>query len=136
MKVYYNPKLKELARKLRKDSTLAEVLLWQKLRNKQIHGYDFHRQKPLDNYIVDFFCHKLKLVIEIDGESHSSKTEEDHDRQKRLEAIGLHVLRFLDSDVKQNLEGVIGAIEQWIKEFEKRHTPVSPLDRGDFKCKD
>jgi len=132
MKVYYNPKLKELARKLRKNSALAEVLLWQKLRNRQMHGYDFHRQKPIDNYIVDFFCHKLKLVIEIDGESHNSKTEEDRDRQKRLETIGLHVLRFLDSDVKNNMKGVLEAIEEWIKAREKRHTPVSPLDRGDL----
>ena len=124
--------MKELARKLRKKSTLAEILLWQKLRNKQMHGYDFHRQKPIDNYIVDFFCHKLRLIIEIDGQSHDSKTDEDRDRQKRLEAIGLYVLRFLDSDVKQNLEGVIAAIEKWIKEYEKQHTPVSPLNRGDF----
>jgi len=97
-----------------------------------MHGYDFHRQKPIDNYIVDFFCHKLKLVIEIDGESHNSKTEEDRDRQKRLETIGLHVLRFLDSDVKNNTKGVLEAIEKWIKAREKRHTPESPLDIGDF----
>ena len=132
MKVFYNPKLKELARKLRKNSALAEVLLWQKLRNRQMHGYDFHRQKPIDNYIVDFFCHKLKLIIEIDGESHNNKSDEDMERQKRLETIGLHVLRSLDSDVKNNMKGVLEAIEEWIKRHEKQHTPVSPLDRGDL----
>ena len=96
-----------------------------------MHGYDFHRQKPIDNYIVDFFCHKLKLIIEIDGESHNNKSDEDMERQKRLETIGLHVLRFLDSDVKNNMKGVLEAIEEWIKRHEKQHTPVSPLDRGD-----
>ncbi|MEX0360394.1 MAG: endonuclease domain-containing protein, partial [Allomuricauda sp.] len=59
----YNPKLKELARQLRNNSTKAEIILWQKLKRKQLHGYDFHRQKPIDNYILDFFCHELMLGI-------------------------------------------------------------------------
>ncbi len=73
MKVYYNPKLKELACKLRKNMTLSEVLLWNQLKRKKMKGYDFHRQKLIDKYIVDFFCPKLKLIIEIDGESHIYK---------------------------------------------------------------
>ncbi|MDP2993407.1 MAG: DUF559 domain-containing protein, partial [Deltaproteobacteria bacterium] len=77
MRVYYNPKLKELARRLRNSSTLSEVLLWNHLKGKQMKGYDFHRQKPIDNYIVDFFCTKLRLIIEIDGDSHLFKGEED-----------------------------------------------------------
>ena len=67
----YNPKLKDLAKKLRNDSTLGEILLWRELNNKQMYGYDFHRQKPLLNYIVDFYCYKLNLVIEIDGLYHN-----------------------------------------------------------------
>ena len=63
----YKPALKEIARGLRNHSTLGEVLLWKKLRNKQMLGYDFHRQKPLDQFIVDFYCHELNLAIEIDG---------------------------------------------------------------------
>lgn len=55
--IYYNPKLKQLARKLRNNSTLSEILLWKYLKEKQMMGYDFHRQKPLDEYIVDFFCY-------------------------------------------------------------------------------
>ena len=133
MKIHYNPKLKELARKLRNESTLAEILLWQHLKKKQMRGYDFHRQKPIGDYIVDFFCPEMKLIIEIDGEIHSGKTEKDRLRQKRLESLGFHLLRFLDSDVKQNIRGVLAAIEEWIKIREKQHTPVSPLDRGDFK---
>ncbi len=66
----YNPNLKELARKLRNNSTKAEIILWLKLKGKQMYGYDFHRQKPLDNYIADFFCHELMLAIEVDGYSH------------------------------------------------------------------
>ena len=135
MKTFYNPKLKEIARKLRNESTLAEILLWQHLRKKQMRGCDFHRQKPIDKYVVDFFCSRLKLIIEIDGESHSGKNVEDEIRQKRLESLGFHFLRFLDSDLKQNIAGVLAAIEDWIKRHEKQHTPVSPLDRGDFKEK-
>ncbi|MDD8018536.1 MAG: DUF559 domain-containing protein, partial [Bacteroidota bacterium] len=65
--VPYKPKLKEIAKTLRKNSTLGEVLLWKRLRNKQMLGYDFHRQKPIDQFIVDFFCPALNLAIEIDG---------------------------------------------------------------------
>jgi very-short-patch-repair endonuclease len=68
----YNPKLKELARQLRNNSTFAEVLLWNELKNKQIKGYDFHRQKPILNYILDFFCSELKLAIEVDGLTHDT----------------------------------------------------------------
>lgn len=80
MKVNYNPKLKELARKLRNSSTKSEIKLWQYLKGKQMMGYDFHRQKPIDNFIVDFFCNKLKLVIELDGYTH--KFEEVVDKDK------------------------------------------------------
>jgi len=73
MKIHYNPKLKELARQLRNNSTQSEIRLWQYLKGKQMMGYDFHRQKPIDNYIVDFFCNKLKLAIELDGFSHYIK---------------------------------------------------------------
>ncbi len=66
----YNPRLKELARQLRNNSTKAEVFLWQKIKRKQYYGYDFHRQKPIDNFILDFFCHELMLGIEVDGYSH------------------------------------------------------------------
>ena len=101
MKIYYNPALKELARQLRNNSTLSEVLLWNELKNGKLKSYDFHRQKPIDNYIVDFFCYGLKLIIEIDGESHNQKYEEDKIRQKKLESFELTVLRFDDLEVKR-----------------------------------
>ncbi len=112
----YNPKLKKLARNLRNSSTLSEVLLWGALKGKQVRGYDFHRQKPIDKYIVDFYCPDLFLAIEIDGFSHMGKEAYDEHRQKRIESLGVHFLRFLDSDVKTNLDGVVAAIEEWIDE--------------------
>lgn len=107
----YNPKLKEFARNLRNKSTLSEILLWKKLKGKQIRGYDFHRQKPLDNYIVDFFCNELMLAIEIDGRSHHYKVLADRERQNSLESFGVHFLRFTDYEVKTNMDNVIRVIE-------------------------
>jgi len=78
----YNPALKELARELRNNSTKSEILLWKELKGKFEGKYDFHRQKPLDNYIADFFCHELMLVIEIDGETHNWEETQRKDFQK------------------------------------------------------
>lgn len=77
--------------------------------------YDFHRQKPIGNYIVDFFCKELMLAIEIDGVSHDEKYYRDIERQKEIEKYGIKFLRFQDIDVKINLEGVLAAIRGWIK---------------------
>lgn len=73
----YNPKLKGYARELRNSSTFAEIVLWGYLKGKQMRGYDFDRQRPIDNYIVDFYCKDLQLAIEIDGESHYGKEKKD-----------------------------------------------------------
>ena len=81
----YDPRLKELARDLRKQGTLAEILLWKRIQRKQLQGYEFHRQVPIDHYIVDFYCHELMLAIEVDGGSHFYKEERDQVRQNRLE---------------------------------------------------
>jgi very-short-patch-repair endonuclease len=123
----YNPKLKEIAQKLRKQGILSEVLLWNELKRKKMMGYDFHRQKPLDNYIADFFCNELMLIIEIDGITHESKTEEDEKRQKRLEELGFSFLRFYDGHVKNYMVDVLETIREWIIE----HTP-NPSQEGNF----
>jgi very-short-patch-repair endonuclease len=114
----YERYLKELARKLRQNMTLGEVLLWQRLKRKQMRGYDFDRQRPIDRYIVDFYCKDLKLAIEIDGSSHDGEEAKVNDeiRQKRLESLGVRFLRFTDADVKRNMEMVLNSIEQWIDE--------------------
>ncbi|HWP91282.1 MAG TPA: endonuclease domain-containing protein [Thermodesulfobacteriota bacterium] len=119
----YNPKLKELARKLRKNSTLSEIFLWQHLKGKQMLGYDFHRQKPIDDYIVDFFCSKLMLAVEIDGVSHDSEKVyiRDMTREQRLESLGVRFLRFDDREVKKDVNSVLQSIESWILEYEKKH---------------
>ncbi len=88
-------------------------------------GYDFHRQKPLLNYIVDFYCPELELAIEIDGSTHNEKLEQDAKRQEDLEKLGLHFLRFLDFDVRTNLDGIVTWIRNWILEHAaEEHTPT------------
>jgi len=125
----YDPKLKRVAKILRNNSTLSEVLLWQHLKSKKMKGYDFHRQKPLGNYFVDFFCSDLALAIEIDGISHDEKISEDIKRQKQLEGLGIRFLRFNDFDVKRNMEGVLLEIEKWIDGYVLKHTP-NPSQEG------
>ena len=102
----YNPKLKELARELRKNSTLSEVLLWIKIKGKTM-GVEFHRQVPIDNFIVDFYCHELMLAIEIDGSSHDEKQDYDQNRQLILENLGVRFIRFSDIDVKRKMGWVL-----------------------------
>jgi very-short-patch-repair endonuclease len=118
----YHPKLKLLARKLRNKSTYAEVLLWNQLKNKKLNGYDFHRQKPILNYILDFFCHELFLAIEVDGITHDSEIQQAKDkaRQSEIEALGIKFLRFDDRDIKTQMEGVISEILNYVEEFENR----------------
>ena len=98
--------------------TLSEVLLWQELKGKQMLGYDFDRQKPIDNYIVDFYCKNLKLAIEIDGQSHEHEevAVNDKKRQKRLEYLGVRFLRFDDLEVKKEMKYVLNIIYDWINE--------------------
>ena len=117
----YNPALKEKARYLRNNSTFTEIMLWNYLKRKQMKGYDFHRQKPLDNYIVDFFCNELMLAIEIDGETHYGNEKRDEKRQRKLEQYGIQFLRFDDLDVVHNLDGVLKNIEKWIDDYEMRN---------------
>jgi very-short-patch-repair endonuclease len=128
----YNPKLKELAKKLRKNMTLGEVLLWNELKQKRMLGYDFDRQKPIDNFIVDFYCKDLQLAIEVDGNSHNSDEaiEKDVIRQKRLESLGVKFLRFDDIEVKKDMENVVKAIAFWIEN--NKPTP-SPSKEGSVK---
>jgi very-short-patch-repair endonuclease len=114
----YNPALKERARELRNNSTLSEVLLWNELKNGKMKGKDFHRQKPIMGYIVDFFCPELGMAIEIDGGSHDNENacRNDRERQKKIEELEIQFLRFNDVDVKRNMTGVLKVIEQWIDE--------------------
>ena len=124
----YNRDLKQFSRDLRNNSTLSEVLLWQQVRAGNIRGYKFNRQKPLDNYIVDFYCKRLNLVIEVDGESHNHHAQKvkDEIRQRKLEEFGLQFLRFDDLDVKMNMAYVLQEIHHFIDEFESNLSGGTP----------
>lgn len=113
----YNPELKQKARELRRNATASEKTLWMVLRKKQL-GYEFHRQVPIGNFIVDFYCHELRLVIEADGESHQwpGAPERDRNRQEQLEALGVRFLRFTDEQILGNVKKVVGEIKEWIEE--------------------
>ena len=98
--IKYKPYLKDFSRKLRSESTLSEVLLWNKLKRKQINGYSFLRQKPIDNFILDFYCKELKLALEIDGDSHIGQEERDLERQRIIESYNITFLKFSDLEIK------------------------------------
>lgn len=112
--------LKQRSRDLRQEGTLGEVLLWGQLRRKQIRGYQFNRQKPLANFIVDFYCRKLNLVIEIDGSSHMHEATMAHGlaRENKLHNLGLSILRFSENEVRNQIDDVLEKIDAWIEQSE------------------
>ena len=116
----YNPRLKQFSRDLRNHGQRSEALLWRCLKGKKT-GYLFLRQRPILNYIADFFCYKLKLVVEIDGGSHFSAEAQEHDaeRDRQMQAIGLTVIRVKDSDVRKDPEMIAKGIIEQIQELEK-----------------
>ena len=115
----FNKNLKEKARKLRRNMTLAEKKIWyQLLARDQLYGLRFLRQKPIDQYVVDFYCHKLKLVIEVDGESHLSADamEYDEQRTKVLNAYGIEVVRYTNEEILNHFEDVVIDLKNRVKE--------------------
>ena len=138
----YNSYLKDLARQLRNNSTKSEIILWTKLKGKFMGKYDFQRQKPLDNFIADFFCYELKLVIEIDGASHDweETRAKDYLKESRFYALGLNTLRVRDREVFKRIDDVIKTLAIYVEGFEKgdlsafayENTPLNPLSRGDL----
>jgi len=116
----YDPKLKQLSRQLRNHSTLGEVLLWNQLKHGKMLGCAFLRQKLIHRHIVDFYCPKLNLVIEVDSASHGNKFHGDRAREQNLRDLGLHVLRFHDRDVKHDMANVLSCIQNWIEQWQKK----------------
>jgi len=104
-----------MARELRKNMTPAEKMLWEGIRKKSL-GLEFHRQVPILNFIVDFYCHEIGLVIEVDGNIHENNFLEDAERQGKMEAQGLHFLRFTNNEILNNTESVINIIKSYIRE--------------------
>ena len=108
----YDKQLKKLSQHLRKNMTDAENILWSKLRRKQLKGLHFYRQKIIGKYIVDFYCPKANLVIELDGGQHYSETRKakDKTRDDVLIEMGMNILRFSDREVFENMDGVMQGI--------------------------
>jgi very-short-patch-repair endonuclease len=119
MRRYYKNFLKGNARKLRKEMTKPEIILWNRIRRKQVGNLQFNRQKPLGNYIVDFYCPVKKLVIEIDGGQHYENgeiIEEDKEREHFLKKVlKLKIIRFTNDDITQNLASVMDKIIENIR---------------------
>jgi very-short-patch-repair endonuclease len=114
--LHYDKDLKAVSQNLRKSATDAEKYLWLRLRGKQLKGHPFYRQKVLGRYIVDFFCPKARLVIELDGGQHYEEAgrEKDLARDKALKGIGLTVLRFSDKEVFENTKAVMEKIWSYL----------------------
>jgi very-short-patch-repair endonuclease len=121
IKVFYNSRLKEYAKDLRIRATGSEKILWTHLKNKQLLGYDFHRQKPMGEFIFDFYSYPLKLVIELDGYTHSEKEviENDKRKEKYVTTMGFSILRFKDEEVINGLDGVLDKIKVYALEYRK-----------------
>ncbi|WP_276135205.1 endonuclease domain-containing protein [Polluticoccus soli] len=119
----YNPRLKQLARLLRKNATVSEVILWKHVRGKAF-GVEFHRQVPMLEFIVDFYCHELQLAIEVDGITHdfNGAVELDAMRQKSIEEHGVSFLRFSSKEVSENIGSVIRSIESTVEQLQREKT--------------
>jgi very-short-patch-repair endonuclease len=127
----------ERARKLRKETTPAERLLWNVLRNSSFAGLKFRRQHPVGFYVADFCCQQKKLIIELDGDSHDFSEQKDRTRTEALNREGYQVIRFSNTDVLDNLEGVLMMIARtldidWKTVFGNSNSPhPSPLPEGE-----
>ncbi len=128
----YDHNLKQIARLLRSEMTRSEQMLWARLRGKQIQSVQFYRQKPIGAYIVDFYAPKAKLVVEVDGSQHLSleRGQDDGERDAYLTSAGLHVLRFSNTQVLQEIDAVVDAILQVLLEWRGGNPPNPPLRKG------
>ena len=111
--------IRNLSKNLRKNQTEAEQILWSKLRSRQLSGFKFRRQHPLDHYILDFYCSETHLAIEIDGGQHIEKEniERDNDRTAYLNQKGIRVIRFWNNDVIEHLDEVLTEIDLVLNEI-------------------
>ena len=117
-KMFYNAKrnIFKNASELRKNMTGAEMQLWSRLNKSQL-GVRFKRQHPIDIFIADFYCHKYKLVVEVDGEYHNDEDQLEYDEGKtaELERFGITVIRFTNDDVMEDIDRVVGIIRKYLK---------------------
>ena len=120
--------IKAKARDLRKSMTVAEKVLWKRLRNKQLNGMHFRRQHPYNIYIQDFYCFGADLAIEIDGEIHLNQKEYDKERTEFLESTGLEVIRFTNNDIESRIDWVIEVIKDHVnRNFSTSKSPIGTI---------
>ncbi len=112
----------QTAESLRKTETYPEKKLWEALKNKKLDGLKFRRQHPINRFVVDFYCHKNKLVIELDGSIHENEEVKarDIERENELKSYGLNIIRFDNSEVISNFVGVLNKIREIVKELEPK----------------
>jgi very-short-patch-repair endonuclease len=127
--LYYNRKLKNTARTLRKNMTDTERLLWSRIRRKQLKGYQFYRQKTIGDCIVDFYCPSAKHIIELDGSQHDGEKglRKDKVREQYLMGLGFQVIRFPSTEVFGNIDGIVSDIYDQLP----KKSPQPPLEKGE-----
>jgi very-short-patch-repair endonuclease len=119
------------ARRLRRNQTDAERVLWFRLRDRRLDGWKFKRQMPIDRFIVDFLCADAKLIVELDGGQHDQNRERDANRTRILEAMGYLVLRYWNNDVMRNTNGVLEDILSTINQQRSEPPHPTPLPYGE-----
>ena len=129
----YNRKLRERSQQLRKNMTAAETFLWSKIRIKQVKGHWFYRQKPVGEYIADFYCPRAKLVVEVDGGQHFTEETASNDRvrDEYMWSLGLTVLRFSNSEVLKNTDSVAETIYELLGKISYKIPLTPPFSKGD-----
>jgi very-short-patch-repair endonuclease len=116
--MYYGAteEIQERAKCLRKSETSVEKMLWRRLKNKRFKGYKFRRQHPISQFIADFYCHELKLVIEVDGEIHRKKDQNEYDenRMAEMERFSISTIRFTNKEIEQDIVRVLDTLSKFI----------------------
>ena len=115
-----SPELVARAKELRQSMTPAESKLWQHLRGNRLEGFHFRRQQIIEGYIVDFYCHAVGLVVEVDGEIHQQQKDYDQERDEHLRGLGLNILRFSNADVEGDVNNVLNVILEVCKKDRSR----------------
>ena len=114
-----SPEIHRRAKELRKNMTESEILLWAEIRNRKINGLKFRRQHPIDIFIADFYCHEIKLVIELDGNIHYSEENKEYDegRTAELRYLGVKVMRFTNEEVMTSIHNVLTKIKAFCNQL-------------------
>jgi very-short-patch-repair endonuclease len=120
-----------VAKRLPRNQTDAERVLWFHLRDRRLRGLKIKRQVPIDRYIADFCCADARLIVELDGGQHATRALQDANRTKILEAMGYLVLRFWNNDVMQNIDGVLEEISNTLKQHRSEPPHPDPLPNGE-----